>query len=100
MIRSRGNLNGAVSSNVYRARDQPWYPLGHGKILLYICVGIIANATFLYLLSRENARRDRGERNEIIGRVTEADNGNGTFATVEEAKTHKGDLWSGYRYIL
>ncbi|KAJ6518917.1 MFS general substrate transporter [Mycena sanguinolenta] len=31
MAISMGNLNGAVSSNVYRARDQPWYPLGHGK---------------------------------------------------------------------
>ncbi|KAF7356491.1 MFS domain-containing protein [Mycena venus] len=100
MAISIGNLNGAVSSNVYRARDQPWYPLGHGLVLMYICIGIIANATFLYLLKKENARRDRGERDELIGQMLGEDNGNGRFATVEDAKMEKGDLWSGYRYIL
>ncbi|KAF8216633.1 major facilitator superfamily domain-containing protein [Mycena galopus ATCC 62051] len=117
MAISMGNLNGAVSSNVYRARDQPWYPLGHGKfwrfifiiisdqsrtglVLMYICIGILANATFLYLLKKENVRRDRGERDEIIGQMSGEDNGNGKFATVEDAKRQKGDRWSGYRYIL
>ncbi|KAJ7879930.1 MFS general substrate transporter [Mycena olivaceomarginata] len=100
MAISIGNLNGAVSSNVYRAKDQPWYPLG--LVLAYICIGIIANATFLYFLKKkENARRDRGERDEIIGQMSESeDNGNGKFATVEDAKRQKGDQWSGYRYIL
>ncbi|KAF7308926.1 MFS domain-containing protein [Mycena kentingensis (nom. inval.)] len=98
---SMGNLNGAVSSNVYRMKDQPWYRLGHGLVLMYICIAILSNALFLYLLKKENARRDRGERDEIIGSGGEGqDNGNGRFATVEEAKMAKGDNWSGYRYIL
>ncbi|KAJ7759162.1 MFS general substrate transporter [Mycena metata] len=97
---SMGNLNGAVSSNVYRARDQPWYRLGHGLVLMYICIGIIANSIFLYLLKKENARRDRGERDEVIGSEELEDNGNGRYATVEDAKREKGDNWSGYRYIL
>ncbi|KAJ6619898.1 MFS general substrate transporter [Mycena sp. CBHHK59/15] len=100
---SIGNLNGAVSSNVYRARDKPWYPLGkRWLVLMYICIGIIANSVFLYLLKKESGRRERGERDEIIGLDSEAleDNGNGRFATVEDAKREKGDLWSGYRYIL
>ncbi|KAJ7642794.1 MFS general substrate transporter [Mycena polygramma] len=99
---SMGNLNGAVSSNVYRARDTPWYPLGHGLVLMYICIGIAANSAVLYLLKRENARRDRGERDEVIGSDSEEkeDNGNGRYASVEDAKREKGDLWSGYRYIL
>ncbi|KAJ7919667.1 MFS general substrate transporter [Mycena leptocephala] len=96
----RGNLNGAVSSNVYRARDRPWYPLGHGLVLMYICIGLLANSAALYLLKRENARRDRGERDEIIGEEGLEDNGNGRYATVEDAKREKGDNWSGYRYIL
>ncbi|KAJ7117835.1 MFS general substrate transporter [Mycena epipterygia] len=96
---SMGNLNGAVSSNVYRARDRPWYPLGHGLVLMYICIGIIANSIFLYLLKKENARRDRGERDEVIGSEVLEDNGNGCFATVEDAKREKGDNWSGYRYV-
>ncbi|KAJ7117790.1 major facilitator superfamily domain-containing protein [Mycena epipterygia] len=94
---SMGNLNGAVSSNVYRARDRPWYPLG--LVLMYICIGIIANSIFLYLLKKENARRDRGERDEVIGSEVLEDNGNGCFATVEDAKREKGDNWSGYRYV-
>ncbi|KAJ7043747.1 MFS general substrate transporter [Mycena alexandri] len=117
---SMGNLNGAVSSNVYRARDQPWYRLGrsriylafrrhrrckllfigHGLVLMYICIGIISNSIFLYLLKKENARRDRGERDEVIGSEELEDNGNGRYATVEDAKREKGDNWSGYRYIL
>ncbi|KAF7309928.1 MFS domain-containing protein [Mycena indigotica] len=97
---SIGNLNGAVSSNVYRARDQPWYRLGHGLVLLYICIGIFANSLFLYSLKKENMRRDRGERDEVIGPETLEDNGNGRFASVEEAKREKGDGWSGYRYVL
>ncbi|KAJ7623133.1 MFS general substrate transporter [Roridomyces roridus] len=100
MAISMGNLNGAVSSNVYRAVDRPWYRLGHRLVLMYICIGIISNAAFLILLKRENARRDRGERDEVIGPDTLEDNGNGRFATVEDAKRAKGDNWSGYRYIL
>ncbi|KAK7025171.1 MFS domain-containing protein [Favolaschia claudopus] len=96
---SMGNVNGAVSSNVYRARDTPWYSLGHGLVLMYICIGITANSAMLYLLKKENAKRDRGERKEVIGFELE-DNGNGRYATVEDAKREKGDNWSGYRYIL
>ncbi|KAJ7781975.1 MFS general substrate transporter [Mycena maculata] len=100
MAISMGNLNGAVSSNVYRARDKPWYRLGHSLVFMYICIGIIANSVFLYLLKNENARRDRGERDEVIGSEALEDNGNGRYATVEDAKREKGDNWSGYRYIL
>ncbi|KAJ7879976.1 MFS general substrate transporter [Mycena olivaceomarginata] len=95
---SMGNINGAVSSNAYRARDTPWYSLG--LVLMYICIGIIANSTMLYLLKKENARRDRGERDEVIGSEELEDNGNGRYATVEDAKREKGDNWSGYRYML
>ncbi|KAJ4474998.1 MFS general substrate transporter [Lentinula aciculospora] len=99
MVISFGNINGAVSSNVYRAKDQPWYPLGHGLVLLYIGFGLISSTTFLLLLKRENAKRDRGERNEIIG--DEKSTGhevNGRYNTVADAKRDKGDEWSGYRY--
>ncbi|KAK7025169.1 high-affinity nicotinic acid transporter [Favolaschia claudopus] len=102
MVISFGNINGAVSSNVYRAKDQPWYPLGHGLVLMYIGFGLISSLTYHFLLRAENARRDRGERDEIIGKVddTELNEKNGRFETVEDAKREKGDEWSGYRYIL
>ncbi|KAJ8469795.1 hypothetical protein ONZ45_g16774 [Pleurotus djamor] len=80
MTISFGNINGAVSSNVYRSEDRPWF-----------------------FLARENQRRDRGERDEIIeGVKTEVsqDEKNGRYVSVVEAKRAKGDEWSGYRYTL
>ncbi|ETW78660.1 major facilitator superfamily [Heterobasidion irregulare TC 32-1] len=111
MVISFGNINGAVSSNVYRARDQPWYTLGHGLVLMYIGLGVIASITYYTFLRRENARRDRGERDEVIDGVDgeekegveereERARRNGRFASVAEAKREKGDEWSGYRYTL
>lgn len=101
-----GNLNGAVSSNVYRAKDAPWYRLGHGIILAYIAIGWLCSAAFMFLLRRENERRDRGERDEVI----DSDNSgeetdelalkNGRFETVNDARREKGDEWSQFRYTL
>ncbi|KAK0202557.1 major facilitator superfamily domain-containing protein [Desarmillaria ectypa] len=101
MLISFGNLNGAVSSNVYRASDKPWYTLGHGMVLMYIGLGMISSIVCVFLLDRENKKRDRGERDEIIGELTMIGNEkNGRFATISDAKTEKGDKWSGYRYTL
>jgi len=105
MVISFGNINGAVSSNVYRAKEKPWYPLGHGLVLMYISFGIIASTTYHFALRAENRRRDRGERDEVIGKSDESEldarnEKNGRFDTVEDAKREKGDEWSGYRYIL
>ncbi|KAI0730769.1 MFS general substrate transporter [Earliella scabrosa] len=103
MVISFGNINGAVSSNVYRSRDKPWYTLGHGIVLMYIAIGLVMAIIYHISLRRENARRERGERDEIIvgvndGRTELAKNG--TYASVAEAKQDKGDEWSGYRYTL
>ncbi|KAK2462729.1 hypothetical protein APHAL10511_005247 [Amanita phalloides] len=102
MVIGFGNINGAVSSNVYRAKDQPWFRLGHGLVLMYIGIGFISTVIYHIYLDRENTRRERGERDEIIGdEKGEIENEkNGRFATVEEAKREKGDKWSGYRYRL
>lgn len=101
MVISFGNINGAVSSNVYRAKDKPWYPLGHGLVLMYIGFGITFSLLYLFLLNRENQARERGERDEIIGDdITKGHEKNGRYDTVAEAKREKGDGWSGYRYTL
>ncbi len=90
----------------YRAVDAPWYTLGHGIVLIYIVIGFVAAITNFLLLKRENARRDRGERDEIITGVNDSESNakrlekNGRFETVEDAKREKGDEWSGYRYTL
>jgi hypothetical protein len=65
-VNSFGNLMGAVTSNVYRAKDKPWFRLGHGIILMYIGIGFFSSIFFKFLLTRENLKRDRGERDEII----------------------------------
>ncbi|PBK99763.1 MFS general substrate transporter [Armillaria gallica] len=101
MVISLGNLNGAVSANVYRADNMPWYPLGKGLVLLYLGIGAAFSIVYLILLKRENKKRERGERDEVIGDSTEkVPEENGRFATVSEAKMEKGDKWSGYRYTL
>lgn len=71
---------------------------------MYIVFGILSSTLFIVLLKRENARRDRGERNEYIEDQPEthdpANEKNGRFATVDDAKREKGDEWSGYRYTI
>ncbi|KAJ3481682.1 hypothetical protein NLI96_g7499 [Meripilus lineatus] len=107
MVISFGNINGAVSSNVYRAQDKPWFTLGHGIVLMYIGIGFICSVSFLFLLRNENAKRERGERDEVIVGVNDKQdeiNGgilerkNGKYDSIADAKREKGDTWSGYRY--
>ncbi|KAL8287660.1 hypothetical protein RQP46_003518 [Phenoliferia psychrophenolica] len=107
MVISWGNINGAVSSNIYRANQKPWYPLGHGIVLVYIVIGMVSNIVYWYFTKRENAARDRGERDEAIGgepllkgELRDGKGQGGWYATIEDAKAAKGDNWSGYRYIL
>ncbi|KAK0239153.1 MFS general substrate transporter [Armillaria nabsnona] len=99
MVISIGNINGAVSSNVYRAKDKPRYILG--LVLMYIGLGIIFTLIYLYFANKENKKRERGERDEIIGdEDAQGNESNGRFVTVEAAKREKGDAWSGYKYTL
>jgi len=97
-----GNLNGAVTANIYRAHDAPWYRLGHGVVLAYILVGFVCTVILMFGLKRENACRDRGERDEVIVGVDNphADERNGCYESVDAARTDKGDNWSGFRYSL
>lgn len=57
---------------------------------------------YFVLLKRENARRDRGERDEVIEGIDNkfADASNGIYQSVAEAQSAKGDGWSGFRYTL
>ncbi|KAI6041324.1 MFS general substrate transporter [Pisolithus marmoratus] len=100
MTISWGNIQGIVSSNVYRANQTPWYPLGHGLVLMYIVTGLIATSILRYILKKENDRLDRGERDELIEGESGGHEDNGRYSSVEEAKREKGDNWSGYRYTL
>ncbi|KAJ7603423.1 major facilitator superfamily domain-containing protein [Roridomyces roridus] len=108
MVIGFGNINGAVSSNVYRAKDKPWYRLGHGLVLMYIGFGLIATTTYHLLLRAENARRDRGERDEVIGKAetTEEQNWRGKMEDLILLRRPRGrramngvDIDTYYDYI-
>lgn len=70
---------------------------------MYICIGMICTVAYIIVLRRENAKREAGERDEIIEGVNDDRQDlakNGTFISVNDAKREKGDKWSGYRYTL
>ena len=52
------------------------------------------------VLQRENARRTRGERDEIIGDPSTSTKEQPVYESVEAVKVAKGDYWSGFRYTL
>lgn len=62
-----GNLNGVMSSNVYREKDKPHYRLGHAIVLGYLAIGLLGGSILNYvLLERENGKRRRGERDHWV----------------------------------
>lgn len=65
-----GNLNGVVSSNIYR--DPPRFFVGHGVVLAYLTLFLFGGsiATRLYLAS-ENKRRRTGKRGQWIEGMSE-----------------------------
>ena len=59
-----GNLNGVVSSNIYRVVDKPRYKPGHGVVMAYLITFLLGGSALQYVLLRaENAKRLAGKRN-------------------------------------
>ncbi|KAJ5820462.1 hypothetical protein N7474_006053 [Penicillium riverlandense] len=62
-----GNLNGIVSSNIYRDKDAPNYYPGHGTVLSYLVLFLFGGSVLQYiLLQRENRKRRNGERDHWV----------------------------------
>jgi len=55
-----GNINGAISSNIYRDRDAPRFRVGHNIVLCYIACGMIACGMYFLLLRTEAERESKG----------------------------------------
>jgi len=62
-----GNLNGIVSSNIYRAADSPAFKPGHAIVMAYMIAFLLGGSIILeLLLVRENTARRSGKRNHLI----------------------------------
>jgi hypothetical protein len=58
-----GNLNGIVSSNIYRTKDAPQFYPGHSVVLAYLTVFLFGGSIVTTLLLRaENKKRVQGKR--------------------------------------
>lgn len=58
-----GNLNGVMSSNIYRVQDKPKYTLGHAIVLAYLVLFLFGGSVALrFMLARENKKRRNGDR--------------------------------------
>ncbi|KAF2682170.1 MFS general substrate transporter [Lentithecium fluviatile CBS 122367] len=74
MVIGWGNLNGIVSSNIYRSQDAPRFILGHSVILGYLAVFLFGGSLATTILLRiENRRRRKGLRNSLVENKSEAE---------------------------
>lgn len=66
-MNSWGNLNGVVSSNIYRQSDSPRYLPGHGTVLAYLVLFLFGGSIMTTTLLRsENKKRLEGKRDNWI----------------------------------
>ncbi|MCJ1340943.1 hypothetical protein MMC09_006239 [Bachmanniomyces sp. S44760] len=62
-----GNLNGVVSSNIYRAADKPTYKPGHAVVMAYMILFLLGGSALNYVLLRaENRKRRDGKRDYLV----------------------------------
>ncbi|KAL8713597.1 MAG: hypothetical protein Q9220_002459 [cf. Caloplaca sp. 1 TL-2023] len=67
-----GNLNGVVSSNIYRMKDKPKYRVGHGVVFAYLLLFLLGGSAVNYILLRkENAKRRAGKLDHLAAGKTE-----------------------------
>lgn len=59
-----GNIQGCITSNIYRGEDRPRFYPGHATVLAYLVIFLLGGSVLQYtLLRKENRKRLRGERN-------------------------------------
>ena len=68
---SIGNLGAVLGTQLYRSTDGPRYFLGHSFALGYLCFNVLVVGTLWMILRKENAWRDKGERNDRLVGVDE-----------------------------
>ena len=87
-----GNLNGVMSSNIYRNQDDPSYRLGHSVVLGYLTIGLlggsIVNYVFLAIGNKKREGVSREERERMLNGLSEED------------QHHLADFHPDFRYTL
>ena len=68
---SIGNLGAVLGTQLYRSNDGPRFFLGHGFALGYLVANVCVVAILWMVLKRENTKRDKGERDEVLNRIGE-----------------------------
>ncbi|KAL1304988.1 hypothetical protein AAFC00_003892 [Neodothiora populina] len=69
-----GNLNGVVSSNIYRAKDKPQYYVGHAVVLAYMTLFLFGGSVATHFaLQAENKKRAEGKRDAWVEGLDEAE---------------------------
>ncbi|OAX81537.1 hypothetical protein ACJ72_04116 [Emergomyces africanus] len=62
-----GNIQGCITSNIYRGDDRPNFYPGHGTVLAYLFLFQLGGTITQYVLLRiENGKRLRGERDKWV----------------------------------
>jgi len=62
-----GNLNGVVSSNIYRGKDKPRFKPGHGTVLAYMVLFLLGGSIVTrFALAAENKKRLAGKRDHWV----------------------------------
>ncbi|PWN47220.1 MFS general substrate transporter [Violaceomyces palustris] len=92
IVISWGNINGAVSSNIYPSRTGPRFRMGHGIVLGYIFSGLIFSTIYHFGVKLENRKRAQGLRDEKYLREeeeveVESEVGDKSSGGVERRKT-------------
>lgn len=74
VIYSWGNLNGVVSSNIYRQQDAPNYRPGHGVVLAYLVLFLFGGSILTTVgLRIENKKRQSGQRDHWVQGKSESE---------------------------
>ncbi len=66
-----GNLGGAVGTNIYLAREEPYYWTGFGVSLGVVGLSLATSVFMRWKLKRINAARDAMTPEEISSRYTD-----------------------------
>lgn len=83
-----GNLGGAVGSNIYLAREAPYYWTGFGVSLAILVASIMSGIALKILLARSNKKRAGMSEGEVYAKYT------------RQELSDMGDKSPLYRYTL